>query len=945
MSKVHHWRAGISGAAIILALLLPASAYASDGPAAPASPEAVSGETAPAETALAENPESAAILVTGIRAGLDRAVAVKRNSDTIVDAISAEDVGKFPDVNVAESVQRITGVQINRVRGEGRTVNIRGLPANFTQVTINGRELPNASGDSAGSRTFDFSVLPPEFIRTLAVYKGSTPDLTEGGLAGTVDVRTPRPFEIGKRVISASLQGEWESNSHKFSPQGSAFFSDTFADDRFGISLGFSYMERRPSTQGASIGYTTSTEKNGIPAGSGPDDLNGDGVIEPNQSVRFPNQSNYYIYHERDQRIGGIASFQFRATDALTLGLDGLYTKLNVKDSTSEFLQIFANANKVLSADTVDYLGLPTTTALQVADLDMRGGSRLEDRQSTTYQIAGNATYQVDGWKVVLDGAYSHSGQNYSNLNIADIATGQAEFTVQPGDTLWGIEYQNGFDAARLNPNSYRVASLNGPFNQTSNDSLWEARADVTREFSDEGMKAFSFGFHFTDRSIYKDNPQLTISAAGVSQLYASVNGGVGLPAGPIAGSYSAAPFMVLITPGNGNFLGTYNGNASFASSWLSSDTNAFTSQFTDAQLIAASKVAGGSLVNSPSGITDVSERTLGGYARGDFAFGKLSGNIGFRVVNTRQSTVGASPDLNGIRIFPDAGNTTVVPAAGAVAVNRNYWDFLPSLNLKLDATDKLVLRLSTSRTITRPNLGDVSPSTTVSGPQRTVTANNPQLDPYRATNVDLSAEWYFSKDGLLGATAFYKNLDSLVRKDTRVQSLPVTYVYSTGATQVANVDFNVSSLVNGGGVTVKGVELYYQQAFRFLPAPLDGLGTQLNYTYIDNSDPTQLTATAKNNFNATVYYEKGPLGIRLSYSWRGSYLSSVAILPGLSVYTKPYGSLDGSITYQINSRFSATLQAVNLLDATEKAYYVGGLPDTYYRNGTRVFGGIRVSF
>ena len=936
MSRAIDWRAGVSSAAFLFAALQPTSA---------AFAQAAPGSTTPQDQPEADSGEQGAIIITGIRAGLDRAIAIKRESDTIVDAISAEDVGKFPDVNVAESVQRITGVQINRVRGEGREVNIRGLPSNFTEVTINGRQLPNANGDSAGSRTFDLSVLAPEFIRTLSVYKESTADLTEGGLSGTVDVHTPHPFDIGKRLIAGSIQGEYESNSHQVSPTASAFFSDTFADNRLGISLGFSYMERRPSSQGASIGYTTATEQSGIPAGSGPDDLNGDGTIEPTQSVRFPNQSNYYIYHERDQRISGIGSLQYRASDALTLSLDGFYSKLKYKDSTSEFLQIFANANHVLNAQTINYEGLPTTTQLTVADLDMRGGSRLEDRQGTNYQVAGNAKYDANGWTVTLDGAYSHSHEHYNNLNVADIATGQAQFNVEPGDPLWSIQYQNGFDRARLDPNSYRVASLNGPFNRTSSDNLWEGRADVKRDFGKQGLTSISFGFHFTDRSIYRDNPQLTISAAGVSQLYASINNGVGLPAGPTAGSFSAAPFMELITPGNGNFLGTYNGNAAFAKSWIASNTDKFISNFTDAQLIAASKVAGGSLTNLATGIVDVSERTYGGYGRADFAFGKLTGNIGLRIVGTEQSTVGASPDLTGIVIKPDAGNTTTVPAAAAVSVSHSYVDFLPSLNLKYDATDKLVLRFAVSRTTTRPDLTQISPSSTVNGPARTVTQNNPYLNPYRATNLDISAEWYFNADGLLGATAFYKNLDSLVRPITTVQSLPITYVYSDGHTQAASADFNVSSLTNGGGVTVKGVEVYYQQAFRFRPKPLDGLGTQLNYTFIDNSDPTQLTATAKNNFNATVYYEKGPVGVRLSYAWRGSYLSSVAILPGLSVYNSAFGSLDGSVTVRLTKWASATLQAVNLLDATEKQYYVGGLPDSYFRNGKRIFGGIRASF
>lgn len=325
-------RRGISRAAFLVAFLASPS-FAAEAPA----------DVAPAEAA----PETE-IVVTGIRAGLDRAVAVKREADTVVDAISAEDVGKFPDVNIAESVQRITGVQINRTRGEGRTVNIRGLPANFTQATFNGRVLPNASGDSAGSRTFDFMVLPPEFVRTLSVYKSTTADLDEGGLAGTVDIRTPRPFETGKRVLSASVQGEYETNSGKLAPRASAFYSDTFADDRLGVSVGVSYTRRKPETHNASVSYVTATE-----GSSAPNDLDGDGKLnEAGAKVRYPNQVNYYMYDEDNERLSAIASLQYRASDNLTLSLDGFYSKLSVKANTNEFLQIFGNARKTVSATT-----------------------------------------------------------------------------------------------------------------------------------------------------------------------------------------------------------------------------------------------------------------------------------------------------------------------------------------------------------------------------------------------------------------------------------------------------------------------------------------------------------------------------------------------------------------------------------------------------------------
>ncbi|SCW53701.1 iron complex outermembrane recepter protein [Sphingobium faniae] len=905
-------RGGISRAALLIACLTPSAAALAQEPI-----------DAPDDAGSAE------IIVQGIRAGLDRSLSVKRNADSVVDAISAEDVGHFPDVNIAESVQRISGVQINRVRGEGRSVNIRGLPSNFTQTTLNGRVLPNASGDSAGSRTFDFTILPPEFVRTLSVYKSPTADLDEGGLAGTVDVRTPRPFDIGKRVLSASAQAEYETNSGKASPRVSGFYSDSFADDRLGVSLGVSYTRRRPQTQNASLGYTTAKEGSGV----APADLNGDGTIDNALAVRFPNQINYYQYDEDNQRLSGIASLQYRATDSLTLSLDGFYSRLKVEAVTNEFLQIFANARNVVSATTEVLDGLPTTTRLRVTDLDMRGGGRFEDRVSDTYSLVGGAHYEADGWTASLEGSYASSKQNLQNLNIADIATGEAEFISTPGSTLWTMNYYNGFDTARLDPNSYRVASLNGAFNRHSSDRLWDIKGDLRREFGDRGLTAFQTGFHYSDRKIYRDNHALTVQAAGVSTLYG------GLPAGPTAGSYSAAPFMQVIKAGKGRFLGSYGGSAAFADSWLASDTRGFIANFSDEELIAA-----GTYTNDPTGITNVKEKIFAGYARGDFLFGNLSGNVGFRVVHTQQASVGVSPDLTGITVEPDAGNVTRVPASAPITVKRDYWDFLPALNLKWQVADNLLLRFSASRTMTRPNLSQISPTTTASGTARTITQNNPYLDPFRAHNLDATAEWYFNQDGLIGASLFYKDLKSLIRDQTTVQSVPVTFIYSNGNRVSSNLDFTASQLVNGEGVSVKGFELYYQQAFRFLPAPFDGLGAVANYTFIDNSDPTQLTAASRNNYNITGYYEKGPIGARLSYSWRSGFLSTASILPALSQYTRSYGTLDGSINLKLNDRFSVVLEAVNILDTDERVRFTNGLPQAYLDAGKRIFGGVRFS-
>jgi iron complex outermembrane receptor protein len=286
------------------------------------------------------------------------------------------------------------------------------------------------------------------------------------------------------------------------------------------------------------------------------------------------------------------------------------------------------------------------------------------------------------------------------------------------------------------------------------------------------------------------------------------------------------------------------------------------------------------------------------------------------------------------------------VPAAGALLVERSYWDYLPSLNLKYYATDDVLLRFAASKTLTRPNLTDISPTTSANGNGRTVTQNNPSLDPFRATNFDLSADWYFAKDGLVGGALFYKDLESLIRRETTIQAYPVTYVWnSTGQTTTNTLDFTVSRLVNGSGVKVKGVELYYQQAFTFLPAPFDGFGTILNYTFIDNSDPTQLTAASKHNYNAIGYYEKGRLGVRLSYSWRDGFLQSAALAPAMSTEVMDYGSLDGSIQYKFSKHASLVLEGNNLLDEDEFSRYTTFLPNTYVDAGRKVVLSARFSF
>lgn len=887
-----------------------------------------------AEADLAD--EGDAIVVSGIRASLDSALNVKREAATVVDAISSEDIGHYPDVNIAESVQRISGVQINRARGEGQSVNIRGLPATFTLTTLNGRSVANAlsSADATTSRAFDFTVLAPEFVRRLEVYKAPTSDIEEGGLSGTVNIRTPRALEIGKRILAGSLQGEFEGNSGKVSPRASLLFSDTFADNRLGLTLGLSYSKRRPETHSMSQGYTYQTEGSGVTSGSGAADLDGNGVIEPEVGVRIPSTLFYYIFQEERERYAATSSIEFQATDSLKLYAEGLYSRLAVKAVRNESIAYINNSRGLLDAQSELLEGHPTVTGFHLSRLDQRGNGRFEDRSGDLYTISGGAEWQNDGWTLRLEGTYSSSQQNRNHLTIATLAVGEGRFTTSTDAQLPSIEFLGAFAQGWQNPANYAVASINGEYLRKSTDRLWDTRFDAIREFGDQGITRIAFGARYADRAQYQSNGRLTITPAGVSRLYG------GLPAGVSAGSFSAEPLMQLVTAGRGRFLSSYSGSASFPTEFWASDTRGFISQFTPAELIAA-----GAYTNDATGIIDVGEKTLAGYARGDFAFDRLSGNLGLRVVRTWQETVGVSPDLTGITYQPDAGGITTVPAAAALTVKRGYTDFLPSLNLKFEASDRLQLRLGLSRTMARPDLSQISPTTVVAGFSRTITQKNPYLDPFRANNLDLTAEWYFGKGAVIGASAFYKDIRSLIRTEVTTGNYPITVIRSDGSQSIADLTFQVNSIGNGKGVKIKGFELYYQQAFTFLPAPFDGFGASANYTFIDNSDPEQLTAASRNNYNLSGYYEKGPVGVRLSYSWRGSYLSAAGSDTAFGTVTKAFGTLDGSASFKVSENVSLSLEAINILDSAQRTTFTPGLPNGYVDSGRRLLFGARATF
>jgi len=886
------------------------------------------------------------INIVGIAPSLREAAGYKRDSSQLVDVITSTDVGKFPDENIAESLQRISGVQIRRSRGEGQAINIRGLPSAFTLTQFNGRELPSAARggeQTSDPRSFDFAALPSEFVRTLEVLKSPTADLPEGGLSGTVKVRTVRPFDLRERVLSGAVQGSWNSNSGDSAPRISGLYSDVYADGRFGLAVGAAFSQRKPDTYEQDFrGFTPRTEADGFTRPTGSQDFNNDGDFD--DTIGIPTTLFHKLFDEERERTSAFSSLQFSPfpDKDFELFADAFYSEVDI--SAVRYENIFTGQGSngpILAGGTqvTDPGGSlpPRASIFQTDGVDLRGGSRTEDSSMETYSFAFGGHYKSGLWAYSAEIAASESEQIANNLNLATIVRGRATIDTIIDDQMIGVVGQDGFAESALDPQQRRLLSLNGDFGRTDRGERVDFRFDVDREIDSGVLSSVEFGVAYSDAEEFHDRQTLFLSANGINDL---VGGLASFP----GGGFSAATFMQQISANRGTFLEQHSGPASIPTTWLSSDTLGFLEQYDLASLLAA----GATIANDDAGTINVSEKTTAGYIKANFGNpdGSVSGNFGLRVVSTKQSSVGVAPDLSGIRIFPDAGEVTTVPGADQISGGATYTEWLPSLNLKINLTDDLVTRFSASRTLARPTLATLSPSTTVSGVASSVVRGNPNLDPFASNNFDISFEYYFGDGNYVSITPFYKEVTSLVRSETSTIALPITLEFSDGSTSVEQRDFTLLQPENSTGVSVSGVELAYQQQLTFLP--IDGFGIIGNYTYIDNSDPKSLTGSSQHNFNMGAFYETDQFEARVSYTWRDEFLTpsfTALSLDNDRIITEAYGQLDANITYRFNDNVSFVLEAVNILDEAEQREFESGPSSQFLAAGQRVLFGVRGSF
>lgn len=833
-----------------LALVTPASAQTA--PAAPAAPQSdAQGDDG-----------GPAIVVTGVRASLTSAQNIKRASVNIVDSIVAEDIGKLPDNTVSDALQRVTGVQITRAAGEASSVAIRGLPNVGT--LINGREAFTGT-----SRAVSLADIPAELVAGVDVYKTSTPDIVEGGVAGMVDIRLHRPLDFKGLEVAGSVRGIYSSQSDKMSYVGSGLVSNRWDTSigEVGLLISGSYNRRKYQDQDA-FNYVSSCVTGVAGCATTAPYVNASG-----KPIAIPDTvGGIYAGGDR-QRIGANVSLQWKPSPDVDVHADGIYTKYKNLYNNSYFIAI-PKAGLVTSItpnSSYDFLGSSSTTTNAYTLSSMQ--AYLD--QTDSYQGNLGAKWNTGHAELSTEVTYNYSKIKDRNV-IVDTGFNSPSMTVnynQGGTPNVGI---TGVDLT--NPANYTLEDIfNNRSLATSSQVAW--RNDLKYTFDGGFLKNFKIGTRFTHRSV---NSQATTSTAINANTFVTM---ATLP----SNAYTTSPTnLVHGKLGVGQYL-TMNPD------YLLNNTSS---------VLSAMGLSTATPAYDPNNAFSDQEDTYAFYGQVEYGFNlgnmPVSGVGGLRVVNTVEQLQG-----------------------NAVSSKQNYLNLLPNINAKVGLTDKLFLRLAWGKAMTRPEFSALNPlvSYAPSGSTGNQTyygsgsGGNPALLPIKTTDYDASLEFYANKSTSLTVAGFYRKMNGYIQ------------TYSEPEVLAGNT-YLVSRPRNTGDGYLTGAEVAYQQFFDFLPGAFSGLGMQLNGTYSDGmtDDPIhggkeRVVDVSHWSYNAVAIYEKYGITARLAYNWRSSYVDSYNSggSQANTIVVSPTGQLDLSMSYDVNRRLTFTFNATNL---TNRVYH-----------------------
>ncbi len=892
------------------------------------------------------------IVVTGIRGSLERALQIKKMSLGVVDAISAEDIGQFPDSSIGEAMQRIPGVSVSRGNSMSQTnstignatgVTVRGFGPEFSETLIDGRPI---AGGGTGSRSIDFSSIGAEFVGEIDVHK--TPDfsLSSGDIGATLNVKYPKPFDHPGMQARAFGSESDNTLDGGIRPAFGALFSDTFADGTFGILLDGDYTDHHVTAHHVSNVGWVGTHFNSCQMAGGPActyDSSGKLTTPTNT---FPSwfEQEYQILLERtdERRKDGRAVLQWHPADAVMVTLNDDYADDRIVTYNGGFSNWFNGASG-MSNVTQNPDGTVTSFTYGPAPTDLDGGLAASYIKTDTYGL--NVLWDLsDDWSAEVDGSQSVSKQNPDRQlsgwgqdvgfgpsspggingytgGIVNTGAGNLLYPSAFGPNNDGNVYQPDIYGSHVNVDGINIAT--DTINQAKLDATWHhdsTKVNFGGQFvsdtrTSESWTTFAFG----------NNEWQLFSGYGP----ASHNpGGVALPASLFTGSFSTADFI----PGWGN-----NNKLPPVLPWYSPWG---VTQYEESLGVGAANPnygpANGNTYNgiitpafNPGSPTRIQEKTYAPFVTVDQNFDlggmTLKADLGLRYDKTDVTSagIGQLPTALTVQASDHTAFTPTQTPPGLVTDTNAYHYFLPSLDLNLMVRPDLKLRFDASRTETRPPLNLIVPTLNLTGLRvgaLAASGNNPSLLPYLSDNFDLGAEWYYASNDYLSADVFFKHVSQFPVSQTVEKTLNGVIDPTTGSL----AQWAVTTYLNGPTADVRGIEVGWQQMLKW------GFGFQINGTYVKTNapyNPYLLTNQfalpgLSNEANLVAFYQRNGFQARVAVNWRGNELQQFGQTnAGGTFGTEPTfvdstTEVDFSSSYDITSHVSVFFEGLNLNNA-----------------------------
>ncbi|MEO8998147.1 MAG: TonB-dependent receptor [Rhodanobacter sp.] len=913
-----NYRKTLLAASIITSLCVSGALYAQDA--------TQSSSTTPAsQQAKKDAKQLGTVMVTGIRDSEAESLALKKDAASHVEIVTAEDIGKLPAKNVADTLQRLPGVNISSASAseggfdESDRVSLRGTNPSMTQTLVNGHTI--GTGDwfvlsqvSTVGRSVSYSLLPAEIVSEVVVHKTSEARIQEGGAAGSVDIITRKPLEFAKNITAeGSIGGVYADLPGNTKPQASGLFNWKNDANNFGVMVQAFYEKRSLQRNGQELvgGYNQIGATDAV------------AVAHPDLAgVYYPQEIGSTLFTQTRTRKGGSIDVEFKPTDNLTLNLDAFYTKLKADNynrnymlwtsqfinqgglqpgytvrnnvlTNASFAQVVGNTNPSIVYDQISRPGASSSSGYVTLDADWKATEQLSFK----------------GQVGTTEGKGSSPTQNV--LELGANAGAAASWNINgPGKpTDWSVGGSNNTPSGIL-PSAGWI--FGGQGINTKDKEHW-GQLDGELDFDGGSLSSLEFGARYSDHT--RENPfEIAQGPSGDWKNLANY-----------PSTYSNYPSDLASSLG-----------ASFPSSiwyYTPAQLAAFDAKFTNRNPVTRFYF---------NDVYKVNEKDSAAYLQANFAGESWAGNMGVRYVQTKQ-------DIGYTSTNPDPGATTSTGPIVGSAFGNYYWNtyknkydkFLPSANLKFDITDQLVARFAASQTMTRPDYSALSGFVSLNDLTLAGSGGNPKLKPLISSNFDASLEWYFAPRGLLSASVYKMNLKDYVTFSNENQTYKNIQASTLAGTDVLST-YRVSVPSNTNG-KVKGVELNYIQPIG------KNFGVSANYTYASGSatGDKPLQGTSKSTANASAFFENDRFNARVSYTYRSSFYAGVARSDVF--YQAGVGNLAASFGYTINQWLSLSLDAMNLNNPKLKYYTktaaFGKQPYYFYDNGRQYYVNLRFKF